>query len=112
MRYGIHLAALAAATTFQFLGACFAAGNSLAYPLKPSPSGRYLIDQNDIPFLILGDSPQAAIGKLSPSNPNRYSQTAGLTVSTRCGSACCATRSSAATRIAWRLTDCTLLARR
>ncbi len=72
MQYCIHLAALAAATAFYFSGACLATGNAPAYPLKPSLSGRYLVDQNAIPFMILGDSPQAAIGKLSPSNLDWY----------------------------------------
>jgi hypothetical protein len=71
MDQGIYLTALAAAT-FYGLGACLAAGNSPAYPLKPSDGGRYLVDQNDVPFMILGDSPQAAIGKLSPSDADWY----------------------------------------
>ena len=39
---------------------------SPAYPLKASANNRYLVDQNDVPFLIVGDSPQALIGNLSP----------------------------------------------
>jgi hypothetical protein len=39
---------------------------SPAYPLKASASNRYLVDQNDVPFLMVGDSPQALIGNLSP----------------------------------------------
>src|SRR5262245_49056012 len=35
-----------------------------AYPLKASANNRYLVDQNDVPFLMVGDSPQALIGKL------------------------------------------------
>lgn len=30
-----------------------------ALPLKIGPTGRYLVDQNDVPFLIAGESPQA-----------------------------------------------------
>src|SRR5206468_2509850 len=30
-----------------------------AYPLKPGPTGRYLVDQNNVPFMIVGDSPQS-----------------------------------------------------
>jgi hypothetical protein len=37
-----------------------------AYPLKASANNRYLVDQNDVPFLMVGDSPQALIGNLSP----------------------------------------------
>ena len=36
-----------------------------AYPLKASANNRYLVDQNDVPFLMVGDSPQALIGNLS-----------------------------------------------
>ena len=39
---------------------------SPAYPLKVGPTRRYLVDRNDRPFLIVGDSPQALIAKLSP----------------------------------------------
>ncbi|HEX8968946.1 MAG TPA: DUF4038 domain-containing protein [Chloroflexota bacterium] len=42
-----------------------AANPSAAYPLKISARGRYLVDQNDAPFLVVGDSPQALIGNLS-----------------------------------------------
>ena len=35
------------------------------YPLKASANNRYLVDQNDVPFLMVGDSPQALIGNLS-----------------------------------------------
>ena len=38
---------------------------SPAYPLKASANNRYLVDQNDVPFLLVGDSPQALIGNLS-----------------------------------------------
>src|ERR1700761_5302186 len=36
-----------------------------AFPLKPSPNGRYLVDRDGRPFLIVGDSPQALIVQLS-----------------------------------------------
>ena len=38
-----------------------------AYPLKVSANNRYLVDQNDVPFLMVGDSPQALVGNLSPT---------------------------------------------
>ena len=38
-----------------------------AYPLKVSANKRYLVDQNDFPFLMVGDSPQALVGNLSPT---------------------------------------------
>ena len=43
-----------------------------AYPLKVSANGRYLIDQNNQPFLIVGDSPQALIGDLSEATAATY----------------------------------------
>jgi hypothetical protein len=36
------------------------------FPLRVSANNRYLVDQNDVPFLMVGDSPQALIGNLSP----------------------------------------------
>jgi len=42
------------------------------YPLKVSANGRYLVDQNNAPFMMIGDSPQATIGKLSPIEADWY----------------------------------------
>jgi hypothetical protein len=42
------------------------------FPLKVSSNGRYLVDQNGVPFLMVGDAPQAAIGNLSESEADRY----------------------------------------
>jgi hypothetical protein len=46
--------------------------NSPAYPLKVSANRRYLVDQNNIPFLIVGDSPQALPVMVSTSDAARY----------------------------------------
>ena len=35
------------------------------YPVKVSANGRYLVDQNNTPFLISGDSPQGLISRLN-----------------------------------------------
>ncbi len=43
-----------------------------AYPLKVSGNGRYLVDQNNIPFLIAGDSPQGLIYRLSEAQADSY----------------------------------------
>ena len=44
----------------------FTAGSAeVVYPLRVSANGRYLVDQNDRPFLMAGESPQALIGNLS-----------------------------------------------
>ena len=42
-----------------------ASASSPAYPLKVSSNGRYVVDQNNSPFLIVGDSPQGLIDRLS-----------------------------------------------
>jgi chitodextrinase len=46
-------------------------GNT-AYPLKVSPNGRYLVDQNGTPFLMTGDSPQALIVNLSEAEADAF----------------------------------------
>lgn len=43
-----------------------------AYSLKVSANGRYLVDQNNIPFLMVGDSPQALPTMASPAEANAY----------------------------------------
>jgi hypothetical protein len=43
-----------------------------AYPLKKSTNGRYLVDQNDVPFLIAGDSPQALMVNLTEAEADMY----------------------------------------
>lgn len=52
-------------------GAPCASAGAVLFPLKASADNRYLVDQNNVPFLIVGDSPQAMIGNLSP-NDARY----------------------------------------
>jgi|SRR5579862_9515588 len=56
--------ALAAGAMFA-AAAWSAAGASPAFPLKPGANNRYLVDQNNVPFFMVGDSPQAMIGNLS-----------------------------------------------
>jgi hypothetical protein len=43
-----------------------------AYPVKVGPTGRYLVDQNGAPFLIVGDSPQAMVGRLSEADAELF----------------------------------------
>jgi hypothetical protein len=43
-----------------------------AYPLRIGGSGRYLVDQNNLPFLIIGDSPQSLIGNLGAADREMY----------------------------------------
>jgi hypothetical protein len=43
-----------------------------AYPLKVSGNGRYLVDQNNKPFLIAGESPQALMVNLSEGEAEMF----------------------------------------
>jgi hypothetical protein len=43
-----------------------------AFPLKVGPTGRYLVDRNGRPFLIVGDSPQALIANVSETQADRF----------------------------------------
>src|SRR5713101_3868319 len=43
-----------------------------AYPAKLGPTGRYLVDQQGVPFLILGESAQGMIGKLSEADADLF----------------------------------------
>lgn len=43
-----------------------------AYPVKVSANGRYLVDQNNIPFMIAGDSPQGLIYRLTEAQAESY----------------------------------------
>ena len=45
---------------------------SPAYPLKASANNRYLVDQNNVPFLMVGDSPQTLIVNLSQADAATY----------------------------------------
>jgi hypothetical protein len=42
------------------------------YPLKASLNNRYLVDQNNVPFLIIGDAPQTLIANLSLEQAATY----------------------------------------
>jgi hypothetical protein len=43
-----------------------------AYPVKKSANNRYLVDQNNVPFLIVGDSPQALIVNLTETEASAF----------------------------------------
>ncbi len=43
-----------------------------AYPVKVGPTGRYLVDQNGVPFLMAGESPQAMIGNISEADAELF----------------------------------------
>ena len=42
------------------------------YPLKASGNNRYLVDQNNVPFLMVGDAPQTLIANLSQAEAATY----------------------------------------
>jgi len=67
----LPLAALATAAAL-LLSDFVAQAASPVYPLKPSQNNRYLVDQNDTPFLMTGDSPQALIGNLSKAQAAQF----------------------------------------
>ena len=46
--------------------------HGFVYPLKLSANRRYLVDQRNVPFMIIGDSPQAMIGNLSLKDAASY----------------------------------------
>ena len=54
------------------LGASTAAERGFVYPLKLSSNRRYLVDQRNVPFMIVGDSPQSMIGNLSLKDAAAY----------------------------------------
>jgi Protein of unknown function (DUF4038)/Putative collagen-binding domain of a collagenase len=46
--------------------------NVPTYPVRASSNNRYLVDQNDQPFMIVGDSPHSLIGRMSKSDAEFY----------------------------------------
>jgi hypothetical protein len=50
----------------------FGGAVSHAYPLKVSADGRFLVDQNNIPFLIVGDVPQTMVTRISLADARRF----------------------------------------
>jgi Protein of unknown function (DUF4038)/Putative collagen-binding domain of a collagenase len=60
------------AVALSATGRSLATPTGSAFPLKVSSNGRYLVDQNNVPFLMVGDSPQSAVGNLSESEADRY----------------------------------------
>jgi hypothetical protein len=44
----------------------------IRYPLKASRNGHYLVDQDNVPMLMIGDAPQDAFALLSESQWNTY----------------------------------------
>lgn len=42
--------------------------HSPIYPLKASPNNRYLVDKDNVPFMMVGGSPQSLLGRMSKSD--------------------------------------------
>ena len=55
------------------IGAGSPSGSSTpVFPLKVSTNKRYLVDQKNVPFLIVGDTPQGLMGRLSEHDAEIY----------------------------------------
>ena len=52
--------------------AASAVNAAVVYPVKVGPTGRYLVDQNNVPFLMAGESPQAMIGDLTEAEAEQF----------------------------------------
>ena len=46
--------------------------SSPVYPLKASPTRRYLVDQRNVPFMVVGDSPQALTVNVSVADAEAF----------------------------------------
>ncbi|HJX89381.1 MAG TPA: DUF4038 domain-containing protein, partial [Pyrinomonadaceae bacterium] len=55
-----------------FLALIAQAAATPAYPLRPSANRRYLVDSNNVPFLIIGDAPHSILAKLNNSDAITY----------------------------------------
>jgi hypothetical protein len=69
----VLLALTAIGAGFAKLEAGSPSGSSMpVFPLKVSTNKRYLVDQKDVPFLIVGDTPQGLMGRLSEHDAEIY----------------------------------------
>ena len=50
----------------------FSNADQVAWPLQKSSNGNYLVDQNNQPFFVNGDSPQSLIGSLTEADAETY----------------------------------------
>src|SRR5262249_56230373 len=51
------------------------ASPTVAWPLKASANRRYLVDQNNVPFLLIGDASHSLISAVSPTDMVTYMTT-------------------------------------
>jgi len=68
----VLLAMVAAGTHLIAASPSSPADKPVAFPLKLSANRRYLVDQNNQPFLIVGDSPQGLLGRLTEAQAEQY----------------------------------------
>jgi hypothetical protein len=67
----IALATIGAALSSSASGAPLDS-NPPVFPLKVSANKRYLVDQRNVPFLIVGDTPQGLMGRVSEHDADVY----------------------------------------
>ncbi len=60
------------ALSLLLIGATSVAAADPVYPLKIGPTGRYLVDREDHPFLITGESPQAMMVNCSEADAELF----------------------------------------
>jgi len=65
-RFGVIISAL------LFVLVLPGAAAAAIYPLKVSANGRYLVDQTNVPFLLVGDSPQSLITDLTVAEAQAF----------------------------------------
>jgi len=64
----LHTPQLLCCLLILFAAGMEALAGAASYPLKVSANGRYLVDQNNLPYLIIGDSPQSLIVNLTDAD--------------------------------------------
>ncbi len=71
---GMSAALITAVAIAQSTGPASAPQSSYrpVYPLKLSENHRYLVDQDNRPFLMVGDSPQCLMGRLTEQDAEKY----------------------------------------
>lgn len=71
---GISATLIPVVVTAQSTGPASAprTGYRPVYPLKLSENHRYLVDQNNHPFLMVGDTPQGLMGRLTEQDAEKY----------------------------------------
>jgi hypothetical protein len=61
-----------ATTTPEVAATTLPVSSALTYPLKASANGRYLVDQDNVPAFVVGDSPHSLLVNLDPTTMETY----------------------------------------